>query len=1091
MSNNFSVNVGNQKITINVGDKIEDIKKKFGDNAETIFKDIDKNNNGKLDANEINGLKTNIENADFEIEEDENDNTPVHGNTSARAYNTAIQNLKNKYKTETLTGFFKSADSDLHTIKKGDTLYTIAKKALEAEGLPTDYKSINNRIAEIANINNLPDINNVAIGTKLKVNLTDAGVAKVKENSKDSVKAFTGQARTDEAGEDWTNIEKRRSTASQKADQTDETAETTTVAKAPTSDKTSTITLTRNGLNMGAGVPVDKDGKELTDKNGKPDFKDAEFKNGGGIMKYTQGDKVMYQKTYPAKAGNITNAVALSAPTIEELNDLKKKFTEAFKKLKPLDDKDDDATKKTKSDANLAALKELIEITGGNTQVIQNIAEYLKGGTHQWVNKDADNTKAFVQDLILTRNADVVRALTTDKDGNVDMSIVEKDKKGFETLAGLYQEIRNKEKDGVKLTDAEVDLKEVLANTKWEDGFVITEANEEKHVDAKTLRMNNDGKLIFRTTVSVGDTSYYFWASDEGVLDSFVKDFKAANTDDKKKALFTKYANTGDVELANCLMLQVQNLHASDEDIKTVIKNNGVYVLAALQLTDSDGKNIASKDVIAAMIARYKEIYTGKDKGNLENAEFLTKAADWINRSEMSDDEKEAAKAELAETYFDKTTTKDEEGKDKVEYTFNPSRRPTKEEMEGLASIAEDAMKVALVNYEKYEDMGKGQYSEAIGDNIDSKELIAHRAAMVENMSSADDVIDFINNKVTVDKNWDIPFDKIIEKFDNDKKVFDALLNTIAIENQPNVSDNAINNDNRIKLLHNYIKDGKVEKSLLPQGYDAKKLTKILPRDCKQEPAKATFTILLQEFGHNDVDALSTLRYKNPDAVKARLGELVKTCYNKDKKTLIKPAYEFLDKICNLPAEIRPKAELKELLNSIKLGPDAKAKVFKAVNGYTLDDIQEGNKFINDFENRAKFLREDGVTPDNVVGIIKSLDEVTSDNKTGVHKSLSIDTNNLLFLITGPKLAVGKRPSMALCNRIPKALMRKAIAMELTETEAYKDLEKFYGATYNADKLTLTFTKNDEANKVYTNDKTTQEASKLIRALVEEIIKKS
>ena len=112
MSNGFSVTVGSQKITIKVGDNIEDIKNKFGENAGTIFNDIDKNSDGKLDANEIDGLKTNIENADFEIEEDENDNTPVHGNTSARAYNTAIQNLKNKYNTETLTGFFKSDDSD-------------------------------------------------------------------------------------------------------------------------------------------------------------------------------------------------------------------------------------------------------------------------------------------------------------------------------------------------------------------------------------------------------------------------------------------------------------------------------------------------------------------------------------------------------------------------------------------------------------------------------------------------------------------------------------------------------------------------------------------------------------------------------------------------------------------------------------------------------------------------------------------------------------------------------------------------------------------------------------------------------------------
>lgn len=1070
MSNGFSVTVGSQKITIKVGDDIEDIKNKFGENAGTIFNDIDKNSDGKLNANEIDGLKTNIENADFEIEEDENDNTPVHGNTSARAYNTAIQNLKNKYNTETLTGFFKSDDSDLHTIKQGDTLYKIAKKALESEGLPTDYKSINNRIAEIANINNLRDINNVAIGTKLKINLTDAGVAKVKENSNDSVKAFTGQARTDEAGEDWTNIAKRRSTASQKTDQTNETAETTTVAKAPTSDKTSTITPTRNGLNMGSGMPVDENGNELKDDKGHRNFKDPKFKKGGGIIKYQKGDKVMFQTVYPEN-GKISSGVALSAPSIAELKDLKTKFETACKKLNAIKNNDDDATKASKRQANLAALKELVEITNGNTQVIKNVSAFLRDDT--FVNRDSKDYKAFVQDLILTRNADIVKSLTTDKNGNVDMSIVEKDKASHETLAGLYQEIRNKEKAGVKLTDEEVDLKEALVYVGGTNGYKI-EANADNKVHEKYMAINGiDGKVVYQKNI---DGNWYF-ASNEKLLDEFLTKLEAANDDTKKAALFKEYANTKDYGLAKCLMANVKTLKASDDDIKTVIKNNDVKILEALPITDNDSKNIEySKYVIDAMVARYKEIYTGKDKGNLENAVFLNTAADWINRSDMSAEDKTKAKAELAETYFDKTTTKDEEGKDKVEYTFNPSRRPTKEEMEGLASIADDAMEVALVNYEKYEDMGKGQYSEAIGDNIDSKELIAHRAAMVENMSSADDVIDFINNKVTVDKPYDIPFDKIMEKFGNDKKVLDALLKATNYQDYGGVSDDAINNDNRIKLLNTYIKNGKVDKSALPQGYNARELKRVLPANCKQDPAKAAFTAVLKEFGHDDVEALSNLEYKNPDAVKARLGELVKTAYNKQNHTV---QYDFINAVCALPAEIRPKAELAQLLKDMpKLGTGTKANVFKAVNGYTEKGFETGTKLVNTADNKARadILRDNGdikeITPENVTGIIKAFENSTS----------------IMNGLTGAPL--GGRPGMALCNRIPKALMKKAIAMGLTKTDAYKNLEKFYGSKYDADKKTLTFTKNDDAKKVYEHNVAT-EADKLIRALAEEIIKNS
>lgn len=1081
MSANFKVTVGNETITIKVGDKIEDVKQKFGDDADSIFNDVDTNSNGTIDASEIEGLKSKIEDADYEIDnsEDEADNTPAHGNASAKAYNSAIQNLKNKYENETLKEYFKSDDTELHTVAKGDTLYTIAKRTLESEGLPTDYKSINNRIAEIANVNNLRDVNNISVGTKLKVKLTEGALQKVKENDNDSVKAFTGDSRVDEAGENWTEGgAKRRSSANPQGEVEGDNSK---VKKAPTSDKTSTITPTKNGLNMGAGVPVDKDGKELKDANGNKNFKDPKFKEGGNILKYTQGDKTMFQTTFAAKAGNITNAVALSAPTIQELNDLKKKFMDAQKKLKPLEDSDNDAAKKTKSDANLAAFKELIEITGGNTQVIKNIAEFLKGGNHQWVNKDAENTKAFVQDLILTRNADIVKSLTTDKDGDADLSIVAKDKAGHETLAGLYQEIRNKEKAGVKLTDEEVDLKNVLISVRGEKGYKI-EANADNKVHEKYMTITGiDGNVVYRTEI---DGNQY-QASDEKLLDEFLTKLEAANDDTKKAALFKEYANTKDYGLARCLMQNVKVLHASDDDIKTVIKNNRVYVLDSLQLTDSDNKNIAySKDVIDAMVARYKEIYTGKDKGNLENAVFLDAAKDWINRSDMSDEDKTKAKAELAETYFDKTTNAD----NKVEYTFNPSRRPTKGEMEGLAYIANDAMGIALVNYEKYEDMGKGQYSEAIGKYIDSKELIAHRAAMVENMSSADDVIDFINNKVTVDKKYDIPFDKIMEKFGNDKKVLDALFK-IAKDSEDDLNSDAIKDDNCMKLLNTYIKDGKVDKSALPQGCDAKDLVKILPSDCRPEPVKAIVAAMVKEYGHNDVEALANLQNIHPDAVKARLGELVKTAYNKQNNSA---KLDFINAVCTLPAEIRPKAELAQLLKDMpKLGPNTRANVFKAVNGYTEKDLETGNNFINDFKNRANFLRNGSVTPDNVVGIIKSLDEVTSDNKTGVHKSLNIDTNNLLFLITGPTLAVGKQPSMALCNRIPKALMRKAIAMELTNTDAYKKLEAFYGSKYDAENDTLTFTKNDDTKKVYTSDKTTQEAGKLIRALAEEIIKNS
>ena len=133
---------------------------------------------------------------------------------------------------------------------------------------------------------------------------------------------------------------------------------------------------------------------------------------------------------------------------------------------------------------NLAALKELVMLTGGNEQVIKNVAEKLRGD--DYVDRQSDDYKAFVQDLLLTRNADVVSALTPQDGDNVDMSVVEYDRTSHETLAGMYQEIREKEKAGEKLSADEIKLKDALVNTQYASGFKI-EADEANHVNEKYL----------------------------------------------------------------------------------------------------------------------------------------------------------------------------------------------------------------------------------------------------------------------------------------------------------------------------------------------------------------------------------------------------------------------------------------------------------------------------------------------------------------------------------------------------------------------------------------------------------------------------
>ena len=831
MSTSINVQVNGQTVTIQSGEKLEDVKKKLANPADTIFEGVDANSNGKLEAGELQKLKTNLENNNYTVEVAEDGKTP------RRAYNDAMQNLRNSYNSETLAGYFKTDDADLYPVRSGDTLYTIAKKQLEAEGLPTnDFRAINNRIAQIANLNNINDVNNIKEGVKLKVKLTDEAIKKVKENNNDSAKAFNGAATA--TGDDWTNGTSKKGQAG--GGENDKVAD---YKKQPTlvDGKTSTIAVTKNGLNMGKGVPVDKDGNVLKD------FKDPKYKQGGCIMKYSNPNhnpQEMYQITYGAGKADTAymfKGVKLSAPTIQELKNLETKFKTEAAKIKKAPTNETAEAKATRMATNLAALKELVTLTGGNEQVIKNVAEKLRGD--DYVDRKSDDYKAFVQDLLLTRNADVVSALTPKDGEKVDMSVVEYDRTSHETLAGMYQEIREKEKAGEKLSADEVKLKDALVNTQYKDGFKI-EADEANHVNEKYLNYGNHGRLLYTTYIE----NVVYWAGDEKLLDEFVNKLKTADTDEKKAALFKEYANTKDVELARCLMTRAKDLKASDEDIKTVINANGMEVLAKLYHSANPDW---SDDIKNTMLARIKDIYT-KEKGNLENAKWLYVANDWINK--LPEDQREAARTEIAETYFEKTTTKDEEGNDKTEYIFNPTRRPTKEEMEGLLWVAQNnGMRKAVLNYTQLEDMGIGQYSEAIEGHVDDSVIASRYGEMIETMEDPNDVIDFIDNKIATNKEYSIPFDKILEKFPDDKNIKDKLI----MYNKER--DIAISQEHRLELVKAYCKDDgngnyKFDKSLLPKGATVQNVIKALPADCTKGEAQKLFKAIFKTLDFSNLD---------------------------------------------------------------------------------------------------------------------------------------------------------------------------------------------------------------------------------------------
>ena len=837
MSTSINVQVNGQTVTIQSGEKLEDVKKKLANPTDTIFEGVDANSNGKLEAGELQKLKTNLENNNYTVEVAEDGKTP------RRAYNSAMQNLRNSYNSETLAGYFKTDDADLYPVESGETLYTIAKKQLAAEGLPTDdFRAINNRIAQIANLNNINDVNDIKAGVKLKVKLTDEAIKKVKENNNDSAKAFNGTATA--AGDDWTNGTSKKGQADVVNDKVADYKKQPTLVDG----KTSTIKVTKNGLNMGSGICVDAEGNELAKPAKMTKAQWKKYQDGGCIMKYSNPNhnpQEMYQTVYSggkAETAFMFKGVKLSAPTVKDLKDLAEKFKAEASKIKTAPANETAEAKATRMATNLAALKELVTLTGGNEQVIKNVAEKLRGD--DYVDRKSDDYKAFVQDLLLTRNADVVSALTPKDGDKVDMSVVEYDRTSHEHLAGMYQEIRRDEINGKKLTDEQVKLKDALVNTKWKDGFK-KEADESNHVNEKYLNYGTDGRLFYHTFVGNID----FWASTEKTLDDFVNELKLAKTDEAKAELFKKYANTKDVELARCLMYQAKTLKAKDEDIKTVINANGMEVLAKLDRSDDADW---SDDIKSAMLARIKDIYT-KEKGNLENAEWLGVANDWISRI-TDEDQQNAIRTEIAETYFEKTTTKDEEGNDKTEYTFNPKRRPTKEKMEGLLNVAQNNdMEKAILNYTQLEDMGKGQYNEAIESHFYTDDVSTRYAEMVETMEDPNDVIDFINNKIATNKEYSIPFDKILEKFPDDKNIKDKLI----MYNKER--DIAISQEHRLELVKAYCKDDgngnyTFDKSLLPKGATVQNVIKALPADCTKGEAQKLFKAIFKTLDFSNLD---------------------------------------------------------------------------------------------------------------------------------------------------------------------------------------------------------------------------------------------
>ena len=629
-----------------------------------------------------------------------------------------------------------------------------------------------------------------------------------------------------------------------------------TITPSTVSDKESSITLTHN-----------------IDYRNEEGWTTQEVDAGDSLKatKHTkEGEADVYQMA--------TNGINIHGSTVEEVRAKYDKWVKEFAAA-PADESADNA--QTRKAQNVQILKDKLEAADYSIDAIKALAADFRND--DLIDRNSDEYKSLVQNLLLTRNAEVIESLLSDGD-DVDMLVVEKDKTAHEYLAGMYQEIRNKEKAGVMLSPEEIELKDTLKTRCTYDGYKI-EADADKGIHEKYMSFANmDGKPMYQ--IFIGD-NWYFAESPE-LLDEFLTKLDAADTDEKKAALFKEYINTGDKVLASCLAQNAKALKASDEDIISLINANGLEVLSALDNASDVEASDYSAEVIKSVVDRAKEIYT-TDKGNLENAVYLGEVEKFI--SALPEDGENpidigALRKEILGTYFDKTETTDEAGNTTTTYPFNPSRRPTYEEMYGLASLAietsssEPDFKAALVDYIKLEDMGGGQYNEAIEDRYGSAYTVPHYAKMVEGMSTASDITDFIDNKVATDRDCHLPYDAIIAKLegfseDEKKQILDRLVKYAG-------GGSKISDENKLLLAKHCMQidaEGNVtfDKSKLPEGVTARKiLDYFLPKDCTEGDAKKYFDAIFNTLDLSNDDILSA--YNNHDfSIKAheRLIKLV------------------------------------------------------------------------------------------------------------------------------------------------------------------------------------------------------------------------
>ena len=661
----------------------------------------------------------------------------------------------------------------------------------------------------------------------------------------------------------------------------------------------------------------------LTDEE-KSKIEELKFTNNVTVHKYAKDGKMLY--AIPGFGNDAVGRVDLTAETLDELKKLQDLFNEVW------------------DNHDFTKIKELLAATKNNKDMFIIIANKLRENI-----SDDETWKNAVKEMLKTKDADVIRALIPNED---TLYGIVKDEATAKFVAGLFKEIRDKEKAGSVLSANDLSLKSVLKNAlkPQNRGQVVFFTSSEDNIG---MYVDNDGNIVYEKGVGTGDSAVTFSANSKANLNKIIKDYETAmsksDTDEdaaQTKALikiFDTYAKCDDEALKVCLAENVDKLKVDEEHLKAFVKKSNLKVLTSFRVDSLNKLNEiypGIKDAIKKEIQdRVKDIYT-KDKGNLENLIYLDRIIKRDGTEGICEFDNSTMKS-IVESYF----TKDSNG----EYTFTPKKgqRPTFEQMDELAKYIasygghglydknnEDenktrlAMNKALVKHVikcGIETMGEGQFSEAVERWCDSATIKECYMEVINEMSSSE-LVDFIENKMSRFKTMNIDFDKILEKHKDDADVIKALVKTFGSDNAKTdtISSNALNS-----IVNYFMSNGAIDESKLNAvGISDDDLFNMLPDNSNDESVKNAVSVIIK--GKEKVDDIVKYKNKNKDAVKERLVQLVNSNITA----------ENLKKIAQLESDLIPvdqifgngeSANLKQCVS--QLSDSEKQLLFKALDG--------------------------------------------------------------------------------------------------------------------------------------------------------------